>query len=645
LEGSEKVNRDPFEESLSMHVEALREAARNDAAKSLWELAQKDPNGWGQMMQRVPKGYKPKAGEGVVGFYENGNLNIYRVPDFVADAANLAERGDVMLVGGALLSASRTVFQKGTTLANLAFAVPNAIRDFTDMSLLSKAGAKGPLDFARMLTVEWTKSFYESLTNAPTRREFLRSGAAFSTMQKNIDPEYFQGAKRGPGGNLVRGHLIRSIEQLNNAVEEATKLTAYKRLRKQGMSVSDAAWETRNWGGSPDFGHRGAKIDSVNLLVMFFNANEKGLTRTLSRLKDPKRLLPILAGFTLGAMALDNHNAQFTREDGSLEDDHISDTDRHNYFYIIRPEVYQTSQGELKHRVWKLPKGHVARLLFNPIQDVVRQGRSKELEGTQTMLDVISNVLPGQFNLQRGQIGEGLVRGTVASLNPMMREPAEQMMNFDTFRGTPIVPRRLQEVSPGEQFVPTTSVTAREISDATGNIVSPMRIEHGIKGFTGGLGEQFLNLADTAQGQATKVGEIELEGDERISNLPGVGPITRRFVGSIQDQVEKDMEEKFYDMAGKSRTANNDFNKIMQTEPDRAVKFGLENQKLIGGFSTISEAQESLSQLRNLKQRIMQDKGMPDAQKKAQIRQLRQLELLVLKTQLEFVKPIVQPEQ
>jgi hypothetical protein len=315
LEGSSRVNVDPFTASANALAKAQKEIRRNQVVRSWVDLAANDPQGLGSITKAAPSGYKPKADEAVISYFDKGVRKNYVVPRLMGDALEVAKPGDVHTVGRAM-QFFKGVFQRGTTVANLAFAVPNVIRDAKDMAFLSKSLGLHPADTARFVGL-WFKSVKDALTeNMDAREEFLTSGAAFSSLQKAINPEAFTNAKEmGIGKMFAKGRIIhgtfRAIENFNNALEEATKISTYKMLREKGWSPEDAAWETRNYGGSPDFGARGTATDAVNLMVMFFNANVRGVARSFGRIKeDPGRALAWFGAMFMASLALDNYNSQ-----------------------------------------------------------------------------------------------------------------------------------------------------------------------------------------------------------------------------------------------------------------------------------------------------------------------------------------------
>lgn len=71
---------------------------------------------------------------------------------------------------------------------------------------------------------------------------------------------------------------------------------------------------------------------------------------------------------------------------------------------------------------------------------------------------------------------------------------AEAVMNYDTFKGGPILDRYM---SPGEDaYRPSTNEVAKMLGSLTG--ISPLKIEHVMRGYTGSVGTYALSISDAA---------------------------------------------------------------------------------------------------------------------------------------------------
>jgi len=682
LEGSELTNIDPWEAVAKQYALTIKTVARNAVAKSFITMAQRDPTGLGMAIRELKGGAQPGPDEGIIAYFDNGKVTRWAAPQMIADTLRYVDPAGLEVIGGAILNFTQRLFRRTTTGANLAFSLTNAMRDFQDAVLLGKV-VRNPKDLDFIM--KEFASFFKVLARSPEYRKFLRSGAAFSTLQFNIDPTSFleKGRElRGPVEHLRRGEIINSVEKLNNAIEQATKLNVYNKLIAKGMSPAEAVWETRNYGGSPDFGAGGTMAHHFNLMVMFFNANVRGLGRTVERLNPVQH--PARFGIVLGmaagmAYALLQHNLKYADEEGKPELLHVSESDRENYFVFIRDETYVTSQGARRHQLFKIPKSHAFKLIYNPIEDIMTK-ELRQVSGAQITYDIASNLLPGQFRLQQHRLGASIAEGAVSSLNPAVRFPAEQLRGeggYDTFRRASIVPRRLSDLERQYQFSPTTSpalvslgrggregaITGGALFGTIGGVLygprgaaigsaagaalgaygpSPMRTEHGIRTLTGGVGEAAVGAADIAYRKDRPEGKIPLQGDEAVARFPVFGPVFRRFVGSIQDETVKSLEERFYETADNARTAKATFSALRREAPNKAVEYLREPGKLplVMMHDKLVTVQRKLGQIRDAQQRIRYQGDMPTEARSLQLQKLYKVRVQLLRIAEQLISEL-----
>jgi hypothetical protein len=635
--------------------ETIREAGRNDAAKTFADLRKVHP-AFAQEIVELPAGTSAPKGMGTLSYYEQGVKHTVAVPEEIASAMNLAEGPEVKVIGSATLGFFRNMLQKFATGANLAFAVPNVVRDVQDARKLSTAFSPYNLvDFGKFVG-EYAASLKQALMKDPEYRNFLESRAGFSTLQKNIDPEMF--LKEETSMNP-----LEAVAKVNSLFEEGTKLTTFKRLKSQGKSDVQAAIETRRYGGSPDFARRGTASKEANLMFMFFNASVQGIARNFSRLnpaQNPARVATLLMGAATSAAALDRWNAQFADPDGTPSMERVSKKDLQNYFVMLRPETYKTAEGVIRHRYYKLPKGHLARLVMNPIQEATGAalqavtGKSGwQQRGTgETIANVASGLSPINVNLDVSSPKAALTSlgsGAVASLNPAIRAPLEQVIGAggeDTFRGVPIVPRRLQDVRPNEQFDATTSPTIVKATQALNKVLgdiqlSPKRVEALLRtGPLVGPGEMALKAADSLVKPAVDRG---LQGDEAVGEIPLVGTIAKRFVGSGVDQVEADTFEKFYALRGQSEEASRTLAHLKSSDPAKAKEFAIENRALLGAASSLRKLGEGFAAIRKARE-LHPDQGEELGQRERVLLQKAQEIQSLLEKNLKAEPKGIQPD-
>ena len=292
LEGSEKDNVHPILASMARAAETIREAARNHAARTFINLRHRDPL-LASVIVRLKDGEKPGEGMAALNVFIDGKKTQWQVPDFVEWEMGLATAQQVELIGGTFIQWWNHLFKAGATGMNLAFALPNLARDLRDWTRFAEHAPRlHRPDQVATAMVQWGMSFYQVLAKSGAYRDWLRAGGAFATLQKQLTPNAFlngmlYSAMQRPWTVLAAPYI--AVGKFVNAIEESTKLTAYKRAlsgnRRDGMSEEDsvvaAIYESRAFGGSPDFAIGGSFGGQVNMFYPFFRAALAGIRRNV----------------------------------------------------------------------------------------------------------------------------------------------------------------------------------------------------------------------------------------------------------------------------------------------------------------------------------------------------------------------------
>ena len=592
---------------------------------------------------------------------KDGNRQTWAAPEaIVASINHLDEAGSAMLGEVAMNFGARLTARFATSL-NVGFSITNVLRDNMDLVMMRKV-VHNPVQFAGYLT-EWGKTLVQVIRQELThgaragaraipfglgrkfgklpipaykqevvdwstgktglvdlQQEMVDAGGAFSGLQRQISPgEYIGGSAMEEGGSAMTNNLLSGIDtvlspfaRFSGALEDTTKIAAYKTLRKQGVSPREAAWLTRKFGGSPDFAVRGRYARHAGSMVLFFNAQMQGIVRNAAVLKDLKKDKWAFTQMMMGATGLEllrtQWNSRYTDPDGTPSADRMTTSDRENYWTWVLPET-EVIQGVPRHKMLKFSKGHLARIIFNPIADVLHAAHSEreQWSPTQTTLNLFEQFSPGSINLEPGRMGESFLDGLVSSSTPLIKTPIELAWNRRTFSGTPIESMGQQQRSPSYRARADTSPLfkhgAAMLRETTGIEASPVLGEYAMRSIIPGLGEQ-----------VTKAGDVILGG----GSIPGavgaslVEPVLRRFKGSRGDQVLRDLSTKFYRAVDRTRKAHADLRSLQVNEPGKAQAFVNKHQTLLQYRLPLQRIQTQLGRLQQL----------PDEQSAPVIRQL-----------------------
>ncbi len=525
-------------------------AEKNLKMLELDKLADLDPKG--ELIKRVDDKARPAHGKEFVRFLKDGEQQILEVDHTVADAVQGLNPKQAGLLATVMMKA-RKPLQVGATSANAGFQAVNLFfADLPRAALVSRYGVRNIRDVYQF-PLDWTYSLFTSMKGnfgKPNQlyMEWLRSGAANSTIQKELTPEAFRptlGIAK-PGAKHLAKSVLNSVAQFSNAIEETSKVLGIKRGMKaeqvakmspaeRQQAMEKIAAEVRNYSGSPDFARKGSETRDLNLLFMFFNARLQGVTSDLTRLAGKTGTkegatawarLGVSIGLPSALLAIVNNSP------GNKEDyDKIPDWEKKNYWMIPRDSYFKNEDtGETVRDYWRIPKRELGQLIGNTTESAVQFGMQRDPKiGKAWGVDMIENLSP--VNIQGRTIGER-AESVFGSTNPALKLPAETLMNRDTFRHRDIVPEYMKKAAPAEQYRESTPRGYVRAGKALG--VSPLQLEHAAEGLTGSAASQF-SIREQQPGRSAL----------------GRFPLTKRFVRSGQTAVDETQTQEQTDFATK----------------------------------------------------------------------------------------------
>ena len=468
LEGSTRTNVNPWEAFDHADRKAFNQLVRNDVMKSALDLAKTYPNTIGQEFVLVKADYQPKAGEMVVGHYQNGNPDLYAVPKYLGETMQrvpLAMKSAL----GIFANYFAHVFKKAATIGNIGFQASSLLAHAMSGAILSQHGLEAKADLPVQVVKfvnDWRKAAKEVLNSGQFLRELTRYGGASGTFQAKVDPEYFASpGELGWRGKLAKGQILDTAQDLALALENINRTNIFMRARQSGATAKAAAWEAKQFSGMPDFSRLGDISQPLNHMFMFFNAANQYIQQAMTAIrKDPNRIFGLMATMTAMTIALSSWNLQQNDSRGNNLLRKETTFDRQRNWIIELPWTYHTHAGAEKGIAVKIPKPFVARLL-NPVEDVINYGVGKESRtGAQQALDSISNISPIHLNLKADDLTKSVIQSGVSALHPLAKFGIQQFANVDDY-GRPIVPPSQQGIATEFQEGPYTSAVASRMGE------------------------------------------------------------------------------------------------------------------------------------------------------------------------------------
>jgi hypothetical protein len=523
-------------------------AEKNEVGKALLKFIEKHPdeNFWSIDTERTTKTVRNgKVVEGVklmdgpnelsvkrdgvehIIVFNQGNKAAIRLATALKNL-QAAEMGSVMRV---MATVTRYLASINTSY-NPEFMISNFIRDIqtagynlsdTDLSDMSKKVAKDV--FPAMNGIRNALFGDGSKEWAKTWDDFRRSGGKTGWLDIHSDikakeadlNKIVERLQKGKTSKHAFRRFLNGIEDMNNVIENAVRLSAYKHALDAGLSKDKAADLAKDL--TVNFNRKGAVGPQANALYMFFNAAVQGnvrLLRAMTRSKKGRKLAMGTIGF---AIALDMINRSLSGEDDDGENiyDQIPDYVKDRNIIIM---------GE-KEPIVKIPAPwgyNVLHSIGQVFGSATSDDRFKPLEGAAR----IASSFADAFN----PLGSGSMSQLIA---PTIADPVAMWEGNKNFAGNPIKPEHTFDAfNPRPEYQMHFS-TVREqsksvaefLNDATGGNevrpgwinVSPEMLDMVWDNFTGGLGRLLGNAHDTV--------DRLIQGKEvEITNVPFVRKVT-----------------------------------------------------------------------------------------------------------------------
>ena len=299
------------------------------------------------------------------------------------------------------------------------------------------------------------------------------------------------------------------------------------------------------------------------------------------------------------------------------------------YLLVSDSEDYQEATEEERDNNWiipmpgdipalKYPIPFEVGLLFKTLPERMMRSMTGDTTGRQTR--------------------ESLQRAVVSTLEVPVTGPQivapliETIANYNSFTGRAIVPQYMSSSLAGEaQVLSSTSEVAKLAAEFAPFDLSPIKMDHLIRGYTGTIGSYVLAMSDAA------LRSEFLTGDQ-TKILPARpvydSPLLRRF---FTREFGAGRTEEFYDMAGYVDQVYKTYNKLRVERPELAERYIAGREYLLPMYPEQAEIRRGLSRLRKEEQAIRRmDISREEKQERireVEIRKRRYLEVVPLMRQ------------
>jgi hypothetical protein len=585
IRGSEREIEDVFGSVIKHTVGITGWAARNEAVKSLADLSDVLPDRVGKPVQASDlKG--PKAGE--ITYWDNGvRMSIKVDPNLYASIDGLTP-SSIKPFNRFMRTLAQGLRFGATTTPD--FVARNFFRDqFTKFI----QGPQGGVPF-----YDSVKAIAESFGGGAQFDEYLRSGSAssgFAKMDRNKLAKTYNDLVKNPSvANKL--NIVTDLADISDVVERATRFAAYKQARANGMSEIEAGAASAE--STVDFRLKGLGAREQIPSVAFLNAGIQSIDKTVRSFRDDPvgvsaRSFVAITIPTVVEYLINKDNPDWWDRNRVDKDLFWAFPVGNTFVRIPRPWVYGQIFGSI-------PQRFIEYLHF---KDPAAIGQATQ--------SLVESITPYSGNIVGGLLPTGI--------KPII----EMFADKDFFRQRPIVPESRKRLPASEQYSPYTGETAKLVGGKIG--ASPSKIEHLIRGYSGGLGKYALEAADLAVSGLQKAGIVQ-QTENLSKTKPPLEPSTIPFIKAFVERpiydLTSDSLQKFYKASSPIIEWKAALGVAMKSGDGVRAKDILQKHPEVALADIASGLRREMSEKRNQIETIATLKGMSDKDKKVVMEKL-----------------------
>lgn len=545
----------------------------------------------------IPSRQKPYGN--VIEYYENGQRKFVEVSKPIYEAMHKLSPVQLGFVSKFLkvMSQPATLLRWGaTTTPN--FILRNFVKDqFTAFIQTDKGMKTTPL--------QTIKALCDIIGNGKMYEDWQRSGGAgggyydwsekgakqYLDELQNPKGRFFKALKMIEDSgwsdwrryvNIVASPVTAVVKGWNKligtpsqAIEEATRLGAYKKAKEAGVSDLMAAHKSRE--ATVDFGRGGEVSRMINRLVPFFNVGIQSADKLCRTIKtNPKAFLfNSMATIAFPSITIAGYYLYAAPDDERKRWLEIPDYVRdNNWCFFVNGELVT------------FPKPFTVGYMGTAFEDFMIWARDTEKPEARSFWGLLSGMIGSLSPVQTG--------GSL--LSPVGQVAVEATTNYNFFMGRPIYPKWMESLPPEERKRETTSKLGTTIGEQFG--VSPAIVDNTIYGLTSTVGKQAIGAVE---GMIDKVkrwnGEQVPENIIIKKDIPLVGAVMGRLPDGTRSKSYQQFDDNFSRFK-QAHTAHSQKSGAEKSEYARKHAFELEAYKALKSYNKdISKLQKKLKRV------------------------------------------------
>jgi len=507
----------------------------------------------------------PERGKNVARLYRDGQVEFY---DVQTPGVLEAFQGMESVAIPALSMAAKVanVLRQSIVLFPL-FPVLQVPQD--SFAAMFSSGLKPR--FALTIPARAVMEFARTLAGTSRTHEQLRRYGA--TGQKDVssairrnDYEVSAGVKGSPG---FKQKVLGTLHHISMASDNAVRQAVYQAAEAQGMSKSEALKKATDIINFRYRGRSGA-LAAAAQVIPFFNAY-LAATQVAYKTLTGTGLTPTAradALKTLGATSAVVMAASFVYAAMASGDDEYEEIPSYKRDRMLL--VPGTGVGvPLRPDVFLLPKV-VGEHLWNTLSD---NGTTDGPKLRTAVKDAIFNTILSP------------------SAVPQIVKPAvEVMTNYNSFTKRALVGPYEQQKDASLQFNERSSELSKALSSAMGrDVVSPIALDHMIRGWFGSVGGTVLYATNILAGELGQVERADLSFRDAMATFPGLSSV-------VTKTNETGMEADFYELRNAVRKAKVSYDAMEKIMPDQLEDY-IRDEKVAARLDLVKDVESAAKEL------------------------------------------------
>jgi hypothetical protein len=541
------------------------------------------------IVQDIQPGHAVSALEQIV-VLENGVKTVYQANDqLFIDAVKSLNMPELPFMS--ILSAPANLLRNLVT-KDPGFIMTNLLRDSLSAYVTSGTNATPiagtVINFAK--SMKGNNPSFEALMDAGIigGYEFSanveQSGA---TLAKDL------ARKSGKGGGILTPFtsLWEGLEKASTASDAATRMAVYDRVLQETGNEAEALYRALE---VMNFNRKGssAVVRILTAAVPFLNARMQGLDifyrASFGRMNtaDAKE---IQRKFFVRGMTMMGLSALY-------------------YFAVAGSPDYEKQEQETKDNNWLIPGVGIKIPIPFEVGTLFKTVPERILAyyfGTDTGED---------FKKAMWRAANGFIPMSPAAYIPQTLKPLlEVMTNYSFFTQREIVNSGLKDVDPEFQVGPGTSAMSQFVGKTLG--LSPMKVDHMLKGYTGTMGMYAIDMMDSVMDQ---FGDSP-KPSKRFEQMP----VIKRFA---LDPEARGSVTNYYELKDSVDTAVRTMNLLERSaKPKEFAEYLQKNVGVLAVKDYVADLEKSMKDLRDMK-RTIQGSPMKSDEKRDAITAIGQAE-------------------